>query len=370
MVLGTAPEMGAGVVTGADTQAPAVASETLLENLLEHLADGVFTTNRRGRILYWSHSAERLTGIDAERARGRSAREVLGPQLAPLLEGPPGTHEVLCEFATGAFPLRVATVVVAGPGGTILGRACALRDLRARFDERAQQRQQDALASLGRTVATVVHQLRNPLGAALGFLGLAQQGAATGDVGRAIAKAREGLLEVDRRIGELLTYMRPRPLRLGRTDLRLLIASTLEDVAARFPQGPRFELQVPVHLTAIADPDQVRQALENLMVNAAEETGPAGRVVVLGQTRQRASGESEVRLLVRNTGGQLAPTDLALIFEPFISRKNGGTGLGLPLARRIAEDHGGSLAAVSAGGWTTFVITLPEKPTTAGKEPA
>ena len=116
---------------------------------------------------------------------------------------------------------------------------------------------------------------------------------------------------------------------------------------------------MPDQQRLLADQGQLRQALENLLVNAAEAAGAQGRVRLLVQTQRPPGAPDSLRLLIKNTGAALSQERLSALFQPFVSGRAGGTGLGLPLARRIIEAHGGEIGALSAGGWTTFVVTLP-----------
>ncbi len=336
----------------------------LLESLLEQLADGVVAAGRDGRVAYWSDSLARLTGVPAAQARGRSVDELFG-ELAPLFRGiDPQTRSASLRFPVGEIPLRLNAVRAPGPAGTTLGRVAAVIDLRRAARDRGARDQREALAHLGQMVATAAHQLRNPLGACLGFLGLLEQDLAGSPASALLLRVREGLLEMDRRIDELLSYARPRELRVDALDFGELVRAVTRDATARFPQGPTIELRAATHLPLRGDGAQLRQAIENLVANAAQAAGASGRVRVWarGQTRPARRGPPAVRLLIRNTGGELRPGELKQLFEPFVTRKPGGTGLGLPLARRIIESHGGAIHALSAGGWTTFVVTLPVDP--------
>jgi two-component system sensor histidine kinase HydH len=329
----------------------------LLEGLLERVSDGVLAIDRGGRVLYWSAGLERLTGITAEDARGRPLAALAGEPVSRALAGAAGEAGCLWRVAGEALPVRLAIARVTGPGGSPIGRAAAVSDLRRSWQQRARGERTHALATLGETVASVTHQLRNPLGATLGYLGLAAEEARGSASAPLLEKVREGLLEVDRRIGELLAYVRARPPQFGEVCLRTLLEEILGASRARFPEGPQWRAQLPDGLAVVADREQLRQAFENLIANGAEVAGAEGEVEVLLQPHRAG-----VRLLVRNTGGALTPGDRERIFEPFVSSKRGGTGLGLPLARRIIAAHGGRIEALSAGGWTTFVVTLPREP--------
>jgi signal transduction histidine kinase len=106
----------------------------------------------------------------------------------------------------------------------------------------------------------------------------------------------------------------------------------------------------------LADPDQVTQVLLNLVKNADEALGSEGGTIRLSAFRD---GDAVV-LAVADDGPGIAPADRERIFEPYFSTKETGTGLGLPIARRIAEEHGGTLAARSdPGRGAIFELRLP-----------
>lgn len=345
----------------------------LLETLLERLADGVLVLDRRERVSYWSPSAERLTGRAAKEVLGSPAETILGGLATELARLGEGDTTGLLETPRGRLPVRVVVMKATGTGGVHLGRVCALTDLQAVWMERAQQTRLERLATLGRSLASAVHQIRNPLGATMGFADLLERDLRGGPAHGLALRIRDGFAEINRRIDELLCYARPRPLQLEEVDLADLVEQVGQQVAARFPDGPRTELALGRGAGIQADPRQLGQALENVWVNACEAAGDAGRVRVLlqagpveaetAEALEVADAPETVRLLVRNDGPGLAPELLRSIFEPFQTQKPGGTGLGLALARSIVTSHGGELEAVSAGGWTTFVLTLPAAPT-------
>jgi two-component system sensor histidine kinase HydH len=121
-------------------------------------------------------------------------------------------------------------------------------------------------------------------------------------------------------------------------------------------QGVEIILQAPQDLPPVAaDPDQVRQVLVNLLVNALEAVDGRGRV----EAAARAAG-GRVEVSVSDDGPGLPAGDAEQLFDPFFSTRQRGTGLGLAIARRIARAHGGELAAGPApGGGARFTLSLP-----------
>jgi two-component system sensor histidine kinase HydH len=108
-----------------------------------------------------------------------------------------------------------------------------------------------------------------------------------------------------------------------------------------------------------ADQDQIQQLLLNLVLNALDAMPGGGAVEI--DLRPPADGSAELR--VRDTGPGIAAPILPKVFETFVSSKETGVGLGLPVSQRIAEEHGGSLTAYNLpGGGACFVLRLPAGP--------
>jgi signal transduction histidine kinase len=213
-------------------------------------------------------------------------------------------------------------------------------------------------------LAMVSHELRNPLNtiaAAAALLKTAAPGPGAVDV---IARQCQFM---SRLVTDLFDTARVdhRKLDLQLTSLDVR-AAVIETMASRRQQLERQGLTLSLDLgdsplCVDADPVRFVQMLSNLVDNAIKYTARGGRVVV---SLSQAGGE--IRLTVDDTGYGLRADQLTGIFEPFTqiersARVNGGLGLGLPLARSLAELHGGSLRATSPGLGlgSSFVLTLP-----------
>jgi signal transduction histidine kinase len=111
------------------------------------------------------------------------------------------------------------------------------------------------------------------------------------------------------------------------------------------------------------DDFQLEQAFLNLLINAVEASGNNGSLTVATELVAAApsrAGQSHVRVTVADTGMGIAPENLDRLFEPFFTTKNHGTGLGLPITRRIVHDHQGRITVQSEPNkGTTFSILLP-----------
>ena len=121
-------------------------------------------------------------------------------------------------------------------------------------------------------------------------------------------------------------------------------------------RAPGVSMEVGGAGTTVGDETKLRQVLVNLIVNAVESCGAAGRVTVSIE----ASSPASVNVIVSDTGPGVDPSANGRIFDPFFTTKQHGTGLGLSISRAIARAHGGDLVLASGGGpGATFELRLP-----------
>ena len=211
--------------------------------------------------------------------------------------------------------------------------------------------------------AGIAHEVRNPLNSLQINLRILQDELADLIPDRGahafalLGKIAAELKRLDDFVSEFLRYARPPPLKREHVPVRALLTELAAFLAPEFASKGvelRLELQDGPP-TALVDGLQIKQAILNLLLNALQATPPRGRIVV------RTGGDAELaRLSVIDDGEGIEPHAKEKIFTVFFSTREGGTGLGLPIARRIVEEHGGSIAVVSVPGQgTTATIELP-----------
>lgn len=217
--------------------------------------------------------------------------------------------------------------------------------------------QQEKLASVGRLAAGVAHEINNPVGVILGYVKL-MKGRADGQLGDDLRIVEEEALRCQEIVQGLLDLARPPKLSLAAVQLR----EVLDEVAERIAEDarvPRARIAIEGDARAEADANKVRQIVENLVRNAAEAAGETGHVTV--RIEQGDGGAARVR--VRDDGPGLAPDIAHRLFEPFVTTRPRGTGLGLAVSRTLAEAQRGALAGASLPeGGAEFVLTLPGGP--------
>jgi signal transduction histidine kinase len=213
------------------------------------------------------------------------------------------------------------------------------------------------LAILGEQTATVVHEIRNPLATVLMLIeNIERCGGVVARLEPMLRAVREEVARADRMLWELLAYVGAPVLVKGQVDLGAICASAARSLGAT---AAPLELRVE-HVVVDADFDKLREVVINLLRNALDA---CERLVAC-----RVASDGEAALLeIDNDGAAIPPATLARIFEPFFTTKARGTGLGLPLVRRLVEAHGGSVEIRSAEGVGTRVtVRLPLAPAAPG----
>jgi signal transduction histidine kinase len=249
---------------------------------------------------------------------------------------------------------------------TFYGMRRALEEsLRTVKTQQEELIRREKLASVGQLLAALAHDIRNPLGVIRSSAQLVLDAQQPDPVKQEVA--RYIIEEVDRlahRINDFLRYARQKPPEPRRTRPEMLVEAALAQWRAQGgPAGITVDTQYDAACSAVSvDPEQVKEALVNLLVNAREAMPQGGRITAIS----RQAGAGQIELEIADTGCGIPPASLERIFEPFFTTKDYGTGLGLTNVKRLIQDNGGSLSVQSEPGiGTRFVLRFPTAETTA-----
>ena len=221
-----------------------------------------------------------------------------------------------------------------------------------------QMSRAEHFATLGELATGLAHEIRNPLAGIAGVIEIVGRDLPPGSAARSVIKdAKEEAMQINRILTELLETARPKPPQFQVKD----IAGTAEH-AVMFARQQAITKRIMIELNhdeeippVDHDPNQINQVLLNLLLNAIQAMEKPGAIHV----SLRQDHESAL-ITVADEGKGILPENLDNIFRPFFTTKGHGTGLGLSLARRIVEAHGGSIRVRSqVGKGTQFEVRLP-----------
>ena len=362
----------------------AAAREAHLRSILETVPDAMIVIDERGIVQSFSAAAERLFG--------HPARDIIGRNVSILM--PPPYHEQhdsyierylqtgerriigIGKVVVGArkdgssFPMELAVGEMrSGKQRFFTG---FIRDLTERqaTEARVQELQAELvhisrLTALGEMASALAHELNQPLSAIANYMKGSRQLLETG-VGDRSAMLRDAMDKAGEqalRAGEIIRRMRDFVSR-GESERRVesvrrLVeeASALALVGAK-DQGVRvrFEFDPSVDLV-LADKVQIQQVLLNLLRNAIEAMDASARRELVISTR--AADDDMVAISVADTGSGIAPEMSQQLFQPFVTNKRHGMGVGLSISRTIVEAHGGQIGVeANPVGGTIFCFTL------------
>ena len=338
-------------------------AQSRLVNAIESSSEGVVLIDGDGRIVI---ANSQIAAFFPNLAGAFVPGAHLPEPLQTALSQPTGEM----RLSDGRW-LRVSRSGNEGAGFVLItSDISGLKD-RERVLQIAKEQAEMASRSKSEFLANMSHELRTPLNAVIGFSEI-MAGEMFGPMGQ--PKYRDYALDILRSGRHLLDVINDildiAKLQSGKAELNLRptrIADIVEDcmriVAEQAKSGEidltrRIDPNIPV---IEGDATRLRQLLLNLLSNAIKFTSAGGRILVAAE-----SSEAGLRLAVSDTGIGMAPKDIPKALEPFsqidssVTRKYGGTGLGLPLSKLFAEMHGGSLVIESAPGrGTTVSVYLP-----------
>jgi two-component system, NtrC family, sensor histidine kinase PilS len=354
------------------SEASLAALRALHEDIVQSVASGLLTFDRRGAVISVNRAAEALCA--------RREVELRGVRWEALFPDAPAFPKVLESMEGGGTRPRTETALVRADGSRLpvgmslsflrrgRGVTCSFQDLTDIKRMEEQVRQADRLAVIGRLAAGLAHEIRNPIGSIRGSVEVLRGSLdPQGDDRRLMDIVLRESDRLDAIIRDFLQFSRPPHLVRVPTDVTAMLDEILLMLSnhngVQGTETPRVEIRrVAGEATVKADidPAQMRQALWNLCLNAVEAMPQGGELRVGVHTIASESGRTLLEITVEDTGVGITAAALTQVFEPFFTTKPQGTGLGLAIAHRIVEDHGGEIR-VQSEPWrgTRFTISIP-----------
>jgi two-component system sensor histidine kinase PilS (NtrC family) len=337
---------------------------SLHQNTIRCLSSGLMTTTLDGTITTMNDAACEILGF-AEAPVGQKLVSHL-PSLEQVLAKVDALGRVLRDEVSAVRSdgaerrLGLSATPLSDHTGSVIGRVIHFQDLTDLRRMELAVARSERLAGIGRLAANIAHEIRNPLASISGSVEVLKRlPGVDAETQNLIDIAVREVDRVNALISNLLNYARPRSEDRQRLDLTEMVG----EIATMFEQERRaahvqLALQTVPGVWVEAASGQLNQVVWNLLRNAAEAMPAGGTITVV--TLVKEGSKRQAILMVRDTGVGIAQEDLDHIFEPFFSRKVGGTGLGLATTARIVEDHHGTIDVHSQRGkGTTFTVHLP-----------
>jgi PAS domain S-box-containing protein len=323
----------------------------------------VATTDHRGIITYANdkfcqiskYSREELLGQDHRIINsGYHPKEFMRDLWRTIASGHVWRGEIRNRAKDGSFYWVDTTIVPFLDGRGKPRQYLAIRsDITARKHAEAQLREQASLAHLGQLAAVVAHEVRNPLAGLRASLQVLDTRFTEPRDHQIVTAMIQRIDALNDKVEDLLFYARPKAPRFQAVD----VDSVLRDVAQSAQvatAGTVSRIDIPQPLTVRADPDMLRSALLNLIMNACQSS--SGKPVEV-----HANVDGDVcRIRIADRGPGIPPDVRDRVFEPFFTTRTGGTGLGLAIVKRSLELQDGRVVLMDRpGGGTIAEITLP-----------
>jgi two-component system sensor histidine kinase PilS (NtrC family) len=360
------------------------------DDVLASIATGLITVDGAGRLAFINPAAADLLRIRASDWLGR-------PFLAKLDAVAPGLGRVIAQSSETRTPVRrfetdetdgmvfgVSTTLIQRDEGGLPSVTAIFQDIteRKRMDQlKGRAERLEAVAELS---ASLAHEIKNPLASIRSATEqLTGEGIDADDrlvLGNLVVRESDRL---SRLLTEFIDFARAKLRAAERLDLARLVRHAV-DVVRAHPQARGVDVAVAVdpaaeHAAVHGDEDLLHRAVLNLALNAVQWAGQGGRVEIQVDAvdtdlmAPRLGAARAVRIHVSDTGPGVPEENAEHIFDPFFTRRPGGTGLGLALVQRAADAHGGAVFVDQprGEGWgATFAFYLPVLPVEEGDEDA
>ena len=345
--------------------------EMLNENIIQSISSGLVAVDEYRKIIVFNKGAEGLFDVESTDAIRRDVYEVI-PFIQPYLEqkNPNKFNQIVYQGGDRKqIDLLLNISSLTDQDGNKKGKILFFQDMtHMREMEREVKRMED-LAMLGELSAAIAHEIRNPLASISGSIQVLDD-----SLSREDSLINERLMdiisrEIDRlnhMVSDFLQFARPQSKEVEKFDLNQLIGETLYIFKNSQSWSSNLEVEKKFSgpLEMGSDPQQLKQVLWNILLNASEGM-PKGGVIRVSTERVNgfdgSGGSTEsVKIKVEDNGSGINPKVIKDMFKPFSTTKKGGSGLGLAIVRRIVDGLEGEVSGQNlTGGGAAITIVLP-----------
>jgi len=361
-----------------------------LNNILDSIMDGLLAVDLEGRITIFNKSAERITGYRAKNILGklyqgifeRENKEFISILNKTFQEKKPLMGERPFFNGEKNIILNIITNPVVTPDNKIEGVLVVFRDISLLRYLKDEISRKERLAALGEMAARVAHEIRNPLSGIEGFALLLKDTFEKNDERKKwVESIVEGTRGLNKLVSDLLNFSRPLRVNFKPVDITEIIQSVIPFVKQKI-EKEKLNIEIKKNFSekiiALIDPEYMRQAFLNLMLNSVEAMPEGGELIISIEKKKyyrsdthqflRENGEdyifatssNQICIKFQDTGCGISEENLNKIFNPFYTTKHRGCGLGLAIVQQIIRAHGGKIEVKSkVEEGSCFTISIP-----------
>lgn len=363
--------------------------EALNEWIIGSMTSGLIAVDDQNKIILFNPAAKEMFGTESDRAIGRNLFEPF-PFLNDYLEMKGEILELknkhLASFIDIPYNennekkiLRLSMTPLNLPGGGQKGQILIFQDMTEMKRIEEEMKRVEGLALVGELAAGIAHEVRNPMASISGSIQMLKEGLDRDTVdGRLMDIILREINRLNLLVNDFLLFARPRPIEPQTFDLDQLIMESLElfQNSKKWISKMNVETNFSGNIRVESDPEQIKQVLWNIFVNATEAMPDGGalfiRTELVHDRHLLGDNGTSVKITIRDTGEGFSEKALKQIFTPFFTTKDGGTGLGLAIIKRIVTGLQGEVYGTThPEGGAEITILLPSIlfPST-GKGPA
>jgi signal transduction histidine kinase len=352
----------------------------LLGQILESLEIAVLVVDKSGMLSLANESARKLLDRMPAKAVGTHFLDLLGeyPEIKEIASAALDSSSYAREVehtigpAKESFAVRITTLPLKDLQKRTIGMLLLVNDVREEVAMERNMRAAERLSVLGTLAAALAHEIRNPLEAMSLNLELLERSLGVPSDSTAQDKKRKYLGILESEISRLaaivenfLSFARPSRKTTDKVELGEVLKGVTDLVSNQAASR-----NVQVMLVGDGNPillagsdDQLKQAFLNVVINGLEAMPSGGRLIISVASPDATGAAAMATVRIEDTGEGISPEQIGRLFDPFFSTRPHGTGLGLTIARRVIQDHGGRLKVESTEGkGTVLTVELPVFP--------
>lgn len=344
----------------------------LNNDIIQNMQTGLITINSEGRIISFNRQAEMITAMSLEEVYLRPIEEVIPDLITNMTSAEQeqekgGLNRWTTDYVSREkirYTLGFSFSPLQNTKGQSIGRVILFQDI-TRIKEMEQEiKRSDRLATLGALAANLAHEIRNPLASMSGSIQLLKKELPLeGQNKNLMDIVLQEIVRLNHLITDFLLFAKGPEVKREVVDIKDILYETI----AVFKNTPKGENRIKIETSFSGDTKiegdfmQLKQVLWNILINSAESIKDGGEIKVTADGKE-PSANGALTIRIEDNGDGINEDIQGMVFDPFFSTKEGGTGLGLATVRKIVEAHSGTVnlsSEINKG--TRVIIRFPKK---------